>query len=128
MSIPTIHIPISSNSCRPFIKQGDTIPAIEWNMGSSFSEDLTENHIIRMQLYVKGNRVVNISSLPSGGITITGAKTFEIDEVVENDYPAGKMNGDLQIERYTDFGFDPVEVRTYANIEYRVEEEYTKRP
>lgn len=123
MSIPVLKIPIVG-----FIKQGDTIPKITVSLGDDFEDDLTSLHIVRMQVYDGNDAVINISSAPSGGITIIDANTFEIDEVVQNDLPIGTLKGDLQIEKYTEFGFDPINITTYFNVEYTIIKDYTKIP
>lgn len=122
MSIPTLKIPIKG-----FIKQGDTIPEILVDMGSEFEGDLTSLHIVRMQVYQGNNPVIDIDSTPSkGGITITGDKTFTIDEIQENNLPVDTIKGDLQIETYSDFAFDPINVQTYFNVEYKIIKQYTR--
>lgn len=128
MSIPILKVPLTTSSCQPYIKQGNTISAITWDMGDTFDEDLQVLHIIRMVLKKGSQIVLDIDSSYKGGITITGARTFEINKIPENDLPCGISKGDLQIERYSDFAFDPVDVFTYANVEYYIEEQTTKRP
>ena len=127
MSITTLNIPITTAECKPFIKQGDTISKISWDLGDTFTGNLVEDlYIIRMQIYDKSIKVINIDSTGAlGGITITGAKTFEIDEVTENDLPIGSFLGDLQIEEYSDFAFDPISVETICNIQYNIVKQFS---
>lgn len=128
MSIPLLVIPPQTNGCETFIKQGTTIPAIPIDLSPEFDGNLTSDHIVRLQLYKDGQRVFNVSSGAEGGITITGAKTFEIDEIVENDLPIGNLLGDLIIEEYQDFAFDPISITPYCNVQYIIDKLYTKRP
>lgn len=120
--IPTLKIPIKG-----YIKQGDTIPKKTVVFGGDWSDDLTSNHIIKMQIYNGNTKIIDISSSAGvGGITIIDANTFEIDEIVSNNLPVGCFKGDLQIEKYDDFAFDPINITTYFNVEYTVIREYTK--
>ncbi len=111
-----------------FIKKGDTIPKKTIVFGGDWNDDLTNNHIIRMQVYEGNDKIIDIDSTGVlGGITIKSSDTFEIDEVKENDLPVGTFKGDLQVEKYEDFAFDPIEVKTYMNVQYTIIEEYTVR-
>lgn len=122
MSIPVLKIPTKG-----YIKQGDTISKKTITFGGDWSGDLTSNHIIKMQVYDGNTKIIDISSNAAlGGITIVDANTFEIDEVVQNDLPIGCFIGDLQIEEYDDFAFDPINVTTYFNVQYTIIKEYTK--
>jgi len=127
MSVPLLKIPISTKGCETFIKEGDTIGVIEFDLSPEFQGDLTADHRIRMQLFRGAVKEADFSS-QSMGITITGATTFEIDEIPENTFKAGTLIGDLQIEEYLDFAEDPINVTTYFNVEYKIVKEYTKRP
>lgn len=116
MSIPLLKIPLNDTY---YIKQGDSIGAIEFEFGASDDIDLTaDGVVIKMQVYDGTRRFIDISN--GNGITITGVKTFEIDKVVNNSYPYGKFIGDLEI---LDGGGDRF---TYTNVEYTILKEYTK--
>lgn len=125
---PLIQIPPTTPDCEPFIKQGDTIPVIQFDLSPEFTDDLTMLHIVRMQLYNKSKKVLDLTSEANAGITITGATTFEINKISENDLPVGTLKGDIQIEKYSSFGFAPTDVNTYFNIEYTIVKQYTKIP
>ncbi|NRA92167.1 MAG: hypothetical protein HRU26_05685 [Psychroserpens sp.] len=126
MSIPCLKIPTKG-----FRKVGDTFPKIKFVLGGDWSEDLSTLHRVRCQIYNGNSPFINLDSNALGGITIIDSNTFEIDEIpcnVTGDYPVGTFRGDLQIERYTAFGQEPVEVKTYFNIEYTTIKEYTVKP
>lgn len=121
MIIPVVNIPVKG--C---IVIGDTVDEITVTLGGDFSDDLRTNHIIRMQVYQGNNAFIDIDSTGGNGITITGAKTFTINEVVQNNFPEGSFKGDLQIEKYEEFAFDPISVKTYFRVKYNTAKEYTK--
>ena len=118
--IPLLKIPTAG-----YIKQGDTISKKTITFGGDWDGDFTTLTIIRMQVYNGNTKIIDIYS-PSMGITIIDANTFEIDEVVSNDFPVGCFVGDLQVEEYTTFAFDPINITTYFNVQYNIVEEYTK--
>ena len=118
MGIETLKIPIQSTESKPFIKSGDTIPKITFTFGVSDSVDLTTS-TIKMQLYSGSEQVFSIDE--TSGITIVGAKVFEIDEVLANDnnFPEGVLKGDLEITDTNGVRF------TYFNVEYTILKQYT---
>lgn len=121
MSIQTLKIPIQTGSAKPYIKQGDTIDAITFTFGVTDAIDLTlANVVIKMQVYNQGNKIIDVSN--GSGITIVGAKVFNIDEVAKenNNLPFGKFLGDLEITDTNGKRF------TYFNIEYTIIEQFTK--
>lgn len=128
MSIPLLIIPPQGKNCEPFIKQGTTIPEIPFDMSPEFDGDLRSNHIVRLQLYKDGKKVLDISSVQDGGITITGEKTFKINKIIENDFPIGDLMGDLIIEEYVDLNEEPINITPYCNVKYVINELYSKRP
>ena len=114
MSVPVLSIPIQSDTVKPYIKQGDTIPKIAIETPDL---DLT-GASIKMQLYDKNNnQVFNIEN--GSGITIIDATNFEIDQVLNNDFPSGKLRGDLQIV------LSDETTKTYFDVTYNVVKEYT---
>lgn len=120
--VETVRIPYQTATQKPFIKQGDTIPASTFS-ALDWPFDLTAEGIaINMQLFF--NRTQQVASYSVGnGITIDNATTFTIDEVLANNFPAGTLTGDLQIswldggERLT---------KTFFNVEYIIIKEFTK--
>jgi hypothetical protein len=118
MSIPIVKIPLSG--C---IVKGDTVSKIRIVMSGDFSDDLTSDHIIRMQVKQGNEAFIDIDSDTKGGITIVNATTFDIDEVTQNNYPIGSFDGDLQIEKYS--GSNIVNVTTYFRVRYNTVEEIT---
>ena len=119
--IPLLKIPTAG-----YIKQGDTISKKTVTLGGDWSGDLTTLHTIKMQVYNGNTKIIDITSDDTDGITIISANTFEIDEVVQNSLPVGCFIGDLQIEEYSGFGFEPINVTTYFNVQYTIIKEYTK--
>ena len=119
-------IPLLKIPTKGYIKQSDTISKKTLVFGGDWSGDFTSNHIIKMQIYNGSTKIIDIDSTGGNGITIIDANTFEIDEVVQNNLPIGCFIGDLQIEEYNDFAFDPINVTTYFNVQYTVIREYTK--
>ena len=120
--IPLLKIPTAG-----YIKQGDTISKKTVTFGGDWSGDLTTLHIIKMQIYNGSVKVIDLSSEESiGGITIISSSSFEIDEIPINNLPVGCFVGDLQIEEYSDFAFEPINVTTYFNVQYTIIKEYTK--
>ena len=113
--IPTINIPPSS---RYTIKEGDTIPEIDFSFADTDAIDLT-GATIRMQLYLNNVKHLDISN--TLGITIIDAKNFKIDEIpfAENTLPSGRLKGDLEITLA-----DGVRV-TYTDVYYTITKEYT---
>lgn len=121
-SVPTVRIPFETATQKPFVKQGDTIPANSFS-APDWGFDLTAEGItINIQLFF--NRTQQVASYSVGnGITITNATTFVIDRVLANNFPAGTLTGDCQIswldggERLT---------KTFFNVEYIIIKEFTK--
>lgn len=114
MSVPTLSIPIQGENVKPFIKQGDTIEKISIETPSL---DLT-GASIKMQLYDKNqNKVFDVEN--GSGITIIDATNFEIDKVVNNSFPSGKLRGDLQIT------FSDNDRKTFFNVTYNIAKEFT---
>ena len=113
--IPIINVPTNSNY---ILKQGDTIPEILFNFADTDAIDLT-GATIRMQLYLNNQKKLDLDSI--AGITIIDAKNFKIDEIPyeENNLPAGKLNGDLEI---TLAGGTRV---TYTDVLYTITKHYT---
>lgn len=118
MSITLLKIPLNDTY---YIKQGDTIEAIQFEFGAEDDIDLEAVGVsIKMQIYDGTRKIIDISN--GNGITITGTKTFEIDKVEKEDntFPFGTFLGDLEI---TDGDGDRF---TYTNVQYTIIKEYTR--
>lgn len=119
MGIDILKIPIQSETIKPYIKAGDTIPKIDFAFDASDNIDLNTSNI-RMQIYSGTFKFLDISK--GSGITVTGQKTFEIDSIKgsKNPFKAGVYLGDLEI-------IDGSGVTlTHFNIEYTILKQYTK--
>lgn len=116
MSVPILQIPIQSEAVKPFIKQGDTIETIYFEIDASDGIDLT-GALIKMQLFRGCEKVMDINS--TDGITITSDRTFEIDKVDKNDLPSGESIGDLKFE----LANGTTEI--YFNVVYTIQKRYT---
>lgn len=117
MSVPVLKIPIQSEAYKPFIKQGDTIPEILFNVSGL---DLT-GATIRLKLYDE-RQVRKVLDLSTGsGITLLSAITFKIDTIpaAANNLPIGILKGDLEITLSSGVR------KTYCNVEYTILKEYT---
>lgn len=117
MAVPTLQIPIQSDNVKPFIKQGDTISKITFEFEVEDNIDIT-GATIKMQLYNCNNIVLDLDS-DGNGITITGDRTFEIDEILNNTLPSGQSKGDLEIN------FSDGTRETYFNVVYDIKKQYT---
>ena len=120
MGIQTIKIPLQSATVKPYIKQGDTIPA--WSpSATNWGFDLTaETTLINMQLYSDKQQVGNYSK--GNGITVINATTFRVDEIETNNFPIGCLKGDLEI-RWVENGKNIT--FTFFNLEYEIIRQYT---
>jgi hypothetical protein len=118
MGIETIRIPLQSETVKPYIKQGDTIPKIVFTFDPGDPISLT-GATIKMQLFQKGRKVFDISV--GSGITITTDKEFEIDEVTpaNNTFPEGVLIGDIEITETSGVK------TTYNDVEYTILKEHT---
>ena len=120
MGIQTIKIPLQSATVKPYIKQGDTIPAITFS-APNWGFDLQEVGVeINVQLYSGKQQVANYSL--TDGITINSAIECQINKVLANNFPVGCLKGDFQISRLVD---GERETFTYFNIQYTIIKEET---
>lgn len=120
MGIQTIKIPLQSATVKPYIKQGDTIPAYTV-ASANWGFELTEAGVeINLQLYSGKQQVANYSV--GSGITITSATILTVDEVLANTFPVGCLKGDLQISWLEDAERNTF---TFFNVEYTIIKEYT---
>ena len=117
MAVPILNIPIQSELSKPFIKAGDTIQPILFEFEVADGIDIT-GATIKMQCYNFKTKVLDLSS-DTSGITITGARTFEIDKILNNTLPEGDSLGDVEIN------FADGTRETYFNIVYTISKQYT---
>ena len=115
--IQTLHIPAQFGRICPYIKQGDTIKQLEFSFAATDDIDLTGS-TIKMQLYQGSSKVFDVSN--GNGITIVDSKSFNIDQVDENDFPHGELKGDLEIK------LSNGDILTYFNVIYTILEQYTR--
>lgn len=114
MALPVVKFPIEDDVT---IKQGDTIGKIECAFAVDDDINIT-NSTVKMQLYLGGRLVYTAET--GSGITHTGAKSFEIDQIKQTiAFPEGLLKGDLQI---TDANNVTI---TYFNIEMIITKQYS---
>ncbi len=115
-----VRIPIQTNEFpNPEIKEGDTIPVIEFDFQDTLI-DLTGS-VIRIQLYDEEGKITSQVST-GNGITILTSKKFNINEVPKesNLLKAGNHRGDVEIT------LPNTKRTTYCDILYVITKEYTK--
>ncbi len=92
MALPVLKLPLSDDVT---IVQGDTIGKISFSFADEDVIDLT-NSTIKLQLNLGG--VYVYTAFTGSGITHTGVKSFEIDNIQQaSPFPEGELTGDLQI-------------------------------
>ena len=117
--IETLRIPLQSETVKPFIKQGDTIPAYKITI-TELGLDLT-TAIVKMQLFDGNCKVYDIET--GSGITVESSTIIWIDEVEDNNFPAAILKGDLEVN-YVENGKQ--KRKTLYNVEYEILNQFTK--
>lgn len=111
MSIKTLKIPFQDE----YIVQGDTIAKTAIEILET-DLDLT-TATIKMQVYKGSTPFIDIEN--GNGITVIDAENLEIDQVLENNYPPGTYEGDLEIKDSNGVRF------TYFRVEYTILKQLT---
>lgn len=109
-------IPLLKTPSCGYIKQGDTIPKRTIKFLDGYTGDFT-TATIKMQIYQGNDPIINISN--GSGITVISSTELEIDEVLNNDLPAGVFIGDFQVTEVDG------KTTTYFNNQYTILKQYT---
>lgn len=120
MSIQVLKIPESfeDGTNQFYLTEGDTIPKLIFTAGLTDDIDFT-TCTIKMQLYQVGVKYLDITN--GNGITVVGAKSFEIDQIdhASNPFKEGIYIGDLEITDTNGFRL------TYHRVQYTILKQYT---